>query len=147
MSVRRGAPKAIMALAHQLLLIVFNVLSRNEDYVELGADFYDRKNRPKVTARLVARLERLGYQVDLRSTEPEVVDQRNSDGEPVESLEQSIQSLDSEVQPVAPPLAAVLKRKRGRPCKCAERGIICKHGGATVPISLIQQSSSPPKFS
>jgi transposase len=135
MCVRRGAPKAIMALAHHLITIVFQVLSRNEEYVEFGADFYDRKNRTKVAARLVARLTKLGYHVDLRAAEPDTAE------EAAESLEQSIQSLESE-QAGASPLTTIVKRKRGRPCKCAERGVVCKHRGAAVPISLNQQPSS-----
>src|SRR4051794_2740283 len=41
---RNGAPKAVMALAHHMIVIVYNVLARNEEYVELGADYYDRRN-------------------------------------------------------------------------------------------------------
>ena len=142
MCVRRGAPKAIMALAHHLLTVVFQVLSRNEEYVEFGADFYDRQNRPKVAASLVARLTRLGYHVDLHPAESDIP------GGQSEPLEQSIQPLESDTESAGTSPAAVpVRRKRGRPCKCAERGIICKHGGTAVPISLNQQSSSPAKFS
>src|SRR5438045_2538064 len=67
--VRKGAQKAVMALAHHLITIVYNVLVRNEEYVELGGDYYDRQNKPKVVSRLVARLTRLGYNVDLTPVE------------------------------------------------------------------------------
>ena len=33
---RKGAPKASMALAHYRITIVYNVLARGEQYVELG---------------------------------------------------------------------------------------------------------------
>jgi len=45
-----------MALAHHMLVVVYQVLSRSEEYVEFGADYYDQRNKPKVVARLVARL-------------------------------------------------------------------------------------------
>src|SRR5664279_5181929 len=73
MCVRKGAPKAVMALAHHLITIVFNVLSRNEEYVELGGDYYDQRNKSKIAARLVARLIRLGYDVDARPIETEAM--------------------------------------------------------------------------
>jgi transposase len=63
--VRRGHLKALVAVAHKLVLIVYNILKKKEAYRELGADYYDRKNAAKVAARSVARLERLGYQVVL----------------------------------------------------------------------------------
>ena len=54
-----------MALAHHLIAIVYNVLKRGEEYVEIGGDFYDRRNKSKTVSRMVARLERLGYEVTL----------------------------------------------------------------------------------
>lgn len=62
---RRGHLKALVAVAHKLVLIVYNICKKKDAYRELGADFYDRKNATKVAARSVARLERLGYQVVL----------------------------------------------------------------------------------
>ena len=59
MSVRKGAPKAVMALAHHMLVVIYQVLSRNEEYVEFGGDYYDQRNKPKVVARLVTRLMKL----------------------------------------------------------------------------------------
>src|SRR5439155_994157 len=69
MSIRKGAPKAVMALAHHMLVVVYQVLSRSEEYVEFGGDYYDQRNKPKIVSRLVARLTRLGYQVDLKLVE------------------------------------------------------------------------------
>jgi len=60
-----------MALAHHLLVVVYQVLSRKEEYVEMGGDYYDQRNKPKVVSRLVMRLTRLGYYVDLRPVEPD----------------------------------------------------------------------------
>jgi transposase len=134
MCVRKGAPKAVMALAHHLMTVVFNVLSRNEEYVELGGNYFDERNRVKVTARLVARLTRLGYYVDLRSAVVEAVS--------TPAMVEVQAPLDS-----AGSASITVRPKRGRPCKCAERGIPCKHRTSGGPISLIPESSSPAKFS
>jgi len=39
---RRGAKRAVMAVAHALLEIAYHMLKRKEDYRELGADHFDR---------------------------------------------------------------------------------------------------------
>lgn len=60
---RRGKKRAIMAVAHSILVIAYHVIQRKEPYRELGGNYFD-KLRPEATAkRLVKRLERLGYQV------------------------------------------------------------------------------------
>ena len=60
---RRGKKKAIIAVAHSILVIAFHLIERNEPYQELGGDYFD-KRKPEATAkRLVKRLERLGYTV------------------------------------------------------------------------------------
>src|SRR5207248_5678618 len=130
-SVRKGSPTAVMALAHHLITVVYQMLSRAEVYIELGGDYYDRRNKPKVVARLLHRLSRLGYYAELRPIGPP-------------------QILDAPVPPAAagsaPPTPNTLK-KRGRPCKCSERGIFCKHTTSAHINSLILQPSSRVKFS
>jgi transposase len=60
---RRGKKKAIMAVAHSILVIAYHLISRKEDYRELGGDYFD-KRRPEATAKhLIKRLEALGYTV------------------------------------------------------------------------------------
>ncbi len=67
---RRGAKKAIIAVAHTLLTIVYHVIARREPYRELGADYFDRR-RPAATAdRLVRRLHRLGFAVTVTPVAP-----------------------------------------------------------------------------
>jgi transposase len=139
MAIRKGANKAIMALAHHMIVVVHQVLSRKEEYVEFGGDYYDQRNKPRTVARLVMRLTRLGYQVDLRQVEstppaqagmPEATPPDGS-GEPIATLDTSPKS----------------KRKRGRPCKCGERGIICRHQTSAEVKLLILHQASAGKFS
>jgi transposase len=63
---RIGRKKAIVAVAHSILVIAYHLIQRQEPYRELGGDYFDRR-RPEATARrLVKRLEKLGYQVLLQ---------------------------------------------------------------------------------
>jgi transposase len=122
---RKGAPKALIALAHHLLTIVFHVLSRQEEYVELGSNYYDQQNKEKTAQRLVARLTKLGYEVDLRVA-PAAMPAPAPDGEePAAEAPSALARPESEPAPVAE------KRKRGRPCRCAQRGVVCSHPGST----------------
>lgn len=70
---RRGRKRAIVAVAHSILVIAYHLISRNEPYRELGGDYFD-KRRPDATAnRLIKRLERLGFQVLVQETPAPVV--------------------------------------------------------------------------
>jgi len=65
---RRGKKRAIMALAHSILVMAYHMIQRKQPYCELGGDYFD-KRRPEVTAkRLVKRLEQLGYLVSLQAS-------------------------------------------------------------------------------
>lgn len=65
--VRRGKKKAALAVAHSILVIAYHLITRNERYHDLGADYFDRR-KPEATAkRLLKRLEKLGYQVNLQA--------------------------------------------------------------------------------
>jgi len=67
LAARRGRKRAILAVAHSILVIAYRLIERDEDYKELGADYFD-KARLEVTAkRLTHRLERLGFDVTLQS--------------------------------------------------------------------------------
>jgi len=63
---RRGKKKAIVAVAHSILVIAYYLIQRKEPYHELGGDYFDRRNPEAVSKRLVKRLEKLGYQVSLQ---------------------------------------------------------------------------------
>ena len=65
LALRRGSKRALIAVAHTILVIAWHVLSRNCDYQDLGADFFDRGHEQQLTKRLVRRLEQLGHNVNL----------------------------------------------------------------------------------
>lgn len=66
LAARRGKKKALVAVGHVILVIVYHVLKRGEPYQELGANYFDERDRQSVERRLVRRLEQLGYQVSLQ---------------------------------------------------------------------------------
>jgi transposase len=65
LAARRGKKRAIMAVAHSIVVSAFHMLSRNEPYQELGATYFDEHQREHLIDRLTRRMERLGYRVTL----------------------------------------------------------------------------------
>jgi transposase len=63
---RRGKKRALIALGHTILVIVYTLLTRKQPYQDLGAAYFDSLEQQRVERRLVRRLERLGYQVSLQ---------------------------------------------------------------------------------
>jgi transposase len=57
--------KAIMALAHKVLVIVYHILRTKKPYTDLGADYFDQRDRGRIERHHVHRLEQLGYMVPL----------------------------------------------------------------------------------
>lgn len=68
LAARRGKKRALVALAHTILVIVYHLLAKREPYRDLGPTYFDERERAHVQQRLVRRLERLGYEVTLQST-------------------------------------------------------------------------------
>jgi transposase len=64
----RGHKKAVVAVAHALLVTVYHVLARQTAYQEPGVDYYDRRHTQRVTRRAVDTLERQGFRVTLERT-------------------------------------------------------------------------------
>ncbi len=62
---RRGAKKAILAVAASMLNAVWHMLKNHVEYKDLGADHFARRDRSKAILRLVRRLNDLGCKVEL----------------------------------------------------------------------------------
>jgi transposase len=67
---RRGKKRALVALGHTILVMIYHLLRKGTTYSELGADYFDRLDTERLTRTLVRRLERLGHEVVLKSKEP-----------------------------------------------------------------------------
>ena len=64
---RRGAKKAIVAVAASMLTAVYVMLRDGVAYRDLGAQHLDRRDKTKVIRRLVRRLTDLGCDVEVRT--------------------------------------------------------------------------------
>jgi transposase len=62
---RRGAKKAILAVAASMLNAAWHMLKDRVEYKDLGADHFARRDRSKAIQRLVRRLNDLGCKVQL----------------------------------------------------------------------------------
>jgi transposase len=65
LATRRGKKRAIVAVAHSIVVSAFHRLARNEPYRELGAHDFDDHRRAHLVDQLTRRIERLGYHVTL----------------------------------------------------------------------------------
>lgn len=61
-----GMKKATIAVAHRILQVVYYLIRDGSRYREQGADYFDRLHPERTKQRLLARLETLGFQVQLR---------------------------------------------------------------------------------
>src|SRR5262249_49499574 len=56
---RRGAMRALMAIAHKLARAAYRVITTGEPYLDLGAAYLDEKNKRDVLRQLISRLRRI----------------------------------------------------------------------------------------
>jgi transposase len=72
LAARRGKKRALVAVAHSLLVIIYHVLGRKVEYQDLGPDYFDRLEPERMRRHLVRRLQALGYEVTVSPNEPSV---------------------------------------------------------------------------
>ena len=63
---RRGSKRAIIAVAHSLLVIGYHLQTNRSEYQELGGNYFDRLHADGLKRHLVKRLESLGLTVTLQ---------------------------------------------------------------------------------
>lgn len=64
---RRGKQRALLAVAHTLLTIIYHLLREPTlEYRELGEDYFDKRDAAQTATRLIKRLGKLGYEVTLK---------------------------------------------------------------------------------
>jgi transposase len=61
----RGKYKAVIAVAHTLLVTIYYMLRDHLPYTDLGPEYFDRLDKARVERHHVRRLEQLGYTVTL----------------------------------------------------------------------------------
>jgi len=62
---RRGKRRALVAVAHSIIVIAFHMLRDHVPYRELGGNYFDERKKEAVTDRLIKRITKLGYSVSL----------------------------------------------------------------------------------
>ncbi len=60
---RMGKKKALVAVGHSILVIVYHVLAKRTNYQELGGDYFDQRHVAQQRARLIRQLEGTGLKV------------------------------------------------------------------------------------
>lgn len=70
---KRGKKRALVAVGHTILCVIYHLIKHPVIYQDLGADYFDRIDPDRTRRYLVSRLERLGFNVTLtpKSTDDE----------------------------------------------------------------------------
>ena len=63
---RRGKKRAIIAVAHSIVVSGWHMLTKNEPYREPAAATLSEKQKAKAVKRTVKKLKSLGYEVELK---------------------------------------------------------------------------------
>jgi transposase len=63
---RRGPAKAAVGVGHSILVVAYHLISKDQQYSDLGADYFvARQSKETYKNRLVRQLERMGHTVTL----------------------------------------------------------------------------------
>jgi transposase len=65
LAARRGKKRAIVAVAHSILVSAYHMLLRQQTYHDLGGNYFDERKKESLLSRLLYRLQKLGYTVQL----------------------------------------------------------------------------------
>ncbi len=60
---RRGPKRALMAVAHTMLVIGYHMLKTGQGYHELGGNYLEQINKDQLQRHFVKRLQKLGFKV------------------------------------------------------------------------------------
>lgn len=62
---RIGKKRALIAIAHKILIACYHVIKKQEPYRELGKDYLDQLNKGKIAKYYCKRLEELGFNITI----------------------------------------------------------------------------------
>ena len=69
---RRGAKKAVCAVAASILTAAYHMIANGTFYQDLGADHFNRRAKPALANRLVAKLQQLGVAIELEDVQAQL---------------------------------------------------------------------------
>ena len=64
---RIGANRAAMAVAHSIAVIIHSIIRTKKPFVDLGYDYFEKRDRDAITRKAIRQLERLGHKVTLQA--------------------------------------------------------------------------------
>ena len=66
---RIGKKKAIVAVAHTMLVMIYHMIKHRLPYKELGDEYFNKMDKEKIKNSMIKRLEKLGYKVLIQTVE------------------------------------------------------------------------------
>lgn len=67
---RRGVKRAIIAVAHRILIALYHVLTKQTPFKDLGATYYDQRGQAQLINRATRRFAQLGLKVTVEPRPP-----------------------------------------------------------------------------
>jgi len=67
-AMRRGKNRAVVAVAHSMLIAIYRVLKNNTPYRDLDSDYYTKFNREKKINAYLKKLSELGFAISATVT-------------------------------------------------------------------------------
>jgi transposase len=64
---KRGAKKALVAVAASMLTAAYHMVRDGQDFRDLGIDYFAKKDKARLAGRMVKRLRDLGYEVAIKA--------------------------------------------------------------------------------
>lgn len=61
----KGLKRAVVALGHEILIIVYYLLTRGREYEDLGLTYLEERNREAIQRQALRQLQKLGWEVKL----------------------------------------------------------------------------------
>ena len=66
----KGLKRAVVAVAHEILTIVYYLMTRDRQYEDLGTHYLEERNRAAIERRATRQLQQLGFHVQLTQLTP-----------------------------------------------------------------------------
>lgn len=70
LAARRGDKRAIIAVAHSILVIIYNMLRNKTTYQDMGTEYFDKRDSQAIIRRTIRRFERMGFDVTIAQRQP-----------------------------------------------------------------------------
>lgn len=62
---RRGGKRALIAVAHRMLVIIYHILKNKNHFFDLGSDYFVKLDEERIKNRNINILKKMGYEVSL----------------------------------------------------------------------------------